>query len=241
MSIESEVAALKRRVEALEQALIQAIGGGSPAPPPARSDVPLRVPCVEVVDDSGQVCIRLHASEGRGYVDVMDTSLDDPLTARLCSNESGGQIALYNQSGVCVAEVSAHEDGEGELILRDDNSTDHTRIGCNAHGGGLISVFYADQTAVEMTSSHEGRGEIHVYGGETPHTSIEADEHGDGTISIFNRSGETMVCLNVGQMHTGHVAICNQLGHEIAALTSTAEGTGIVCTYKKNGQMFNSL
>lgn len=240
MSIESEVAALKRRVEALEQALIKTIGGGIAAPPPSRSDVPLRVPCVEVVDDSGQVCIRLHARDGRGRVDVMDTSLEDPLTARLGTNDCGGQVALYNQSGICVADIGAHKDGEGEITLRDRNFVDHTRIGCNTHGGGLVTV-YADRTAVEITSDDEGRGEIHVYGDKTPHTSIEADHHGDGMISIFNRSGEPMGCLNVSPLHTGQLAICNQLGHDIAALTSTTEGTGIVCTYKKNGQLFNRL
>lgn len=234
MSLEREVAQLKEQVRALQQAMIRIVGGIE-SPEATETADNLSVRELRIVDDLGRICIRLHATDGRGRVDIHDAAEpDDSMLARLGCDDAGGSLTLYNRFGYGVAELCVHRDGEGELTLRDSGFNDHTRIGCNQTNSGLITL-YSTHPAAELTADEDGRGALHLYSGEGPHASIEADSMGDGCLRIFNHNAEEMATIEVGQRHTGRISITNQIGNEIVTIEPKPNGTGGVSVRDKQG------
>ncbi len=195
----------------------------------------------EVVDDKGNVLVRLNQSDGNGtiktyrsngkkllnltyttknegYISVEDGN-DKELIRFSSSNEGGGgYIGIYNPAGKRTLTLN-NDNGGGNIYLGDSVGNSRAVLQCNNSAGGFLALYNSKGfAAVKLTQTSSGNGDLYVN----------------------NYNGDERVRLSVSSS-AGNLQLKNNSKTMIVELGGTAGEGGTINTYSSSGTFIQGI
>ena len=208
---------------------------------------PIAVPDVlqakkfEVVDDNGNVLVRVSQDAGNGL------------------------IKTYNKDGKKLVNITYTTKGEGFLALEDGNSQETVRLTTSSEGGGGYIGIYNSLGKRTMTLANEASGgNLYINNSDGNNRAVlQANSAAGGYMALFNSSGYNAVKLTQTASGNGDIYLNNYNGDErlrlsvsgsagnlqlrnnnktlIVELGGTNGENGVINTYNSSGSFVQGI
>ena len=151
----------------------------------------------EVVDDNGNVLVRVSQDVGNGL------------------------IKTFNKDGKKLVNITYTTKGEGFLALEDGNSQETVRLTTSSEGGGGYIGIYNPLGKRTMTLANEASGgNLYINNSDGDNRAVlQANSAAGGYMALFNSSGYNAVKFTQTSSGNGDIYVNNKLGEEMLRLS----------------------
>jgi len=195
----------------------------------------------EVVDDNGNVLIKLDQDDGKGiiktynkegkklvnityttkqegYIGLEDGKGQETIRFSSSNDGGGGYIGIFNPTGKRTMTLCNDNSG-GNIYVGNSNGDSRAIIQCNTSAGGFFGLYNSSgYTAVKLTQTSSGNGDLY----------------------INNYNGDERVRLSVSSS-AGNFQIKNNNKTMIVELGGTNGENGTINTYNTSGTFVQGI
>ncbi len=199
----------------------------------------------------------LAATAERGVPEIIEAKsfavVDDkgnPLVVMAPNPLGHGSVTVIKKrkglvQGETIAVLSSDETGAGGLdVFGRDGKTRIASLGSDPAGNGALAVFAkSGKQVVQLSPDAEGDGALNIFNrnGKTMIAAVGADPAGHGALSVFSRTGTQVFQVSPDPAGDGVLSVLNRHGRPVVSLEADDEGSGVVGTLNKSGELTSIL